>query len=796
MPRYSQANRQMAVTTPLGEDVLLLTGLKGHEAISQLFHFQIDLLAERESEVPFDKLIGQNVTVELRLASGEKRHINGIIKRLTQGGQDDLFVRFRAELVPALWLLTKKIQSRIFQHLSVPDILHEVFVGMGVSYKLNGAYHPRDYCVQYSESDFDFASRIMEEEGIYYFFQHGADSHQMIVTDVAQQHPPIPGQSTLIYEEVSGGVQEMRVTSWEKSQELCSGEYTLRDYCFELPGNHLEAKEKILDSVAIGKVTHKLQVGENDKLEIYEYPGGYARRFDGVAKTGMPQPENLQYILEDRDRTARVRMEREEGASLEVAGSSNCGNFVPGCRFTLERHFDADDEYLLTRVEHAARLEGSYRSGAVMPFKYENHFTCVPAALPHRPPRVARKPIIAGIQTATVVGPPGEDIFCDEYGRVKVLFHWDREGKQNGDSSCWVRVAQVWAGKRWGAFFWPRVGNEVVVSFEEGDPDQPLIVGSVYNAENMPWFTLPANKELGGFKSASLHGTVHKNYNGIVFNDRQGHEHLSIHSERNLSLNSEYDKMIHSGRHKGERVGVANVFTVGNLIPGGGSGGGFDAGNTMPEPPAVGILGINSQFVYGENLQVACPMNHQLVVGSSLQVCINPLGLVAGVPDIPAAPTMTSLLGSGVGGNMQLTMGSSAQITMGQSMEISFGPPKMEWHESFKDHVATCILCGVLGAAAILWVLLYDKLTGDKERANLAIVFQLLFDALLVAILGVEMAKKVGNQTVDEAFKPIFRVRPEDQALDKSNWAGYTFCTTAAALALVIAPLEATGSEE
>jgi type VI secretion system secreted protein VgrG len=206
-----------------------------------------------------------------------------------------------------------------------------------------------------------------------------------------------------------------------------------------------------------------------------------------------------------------------------------------------------------------------------------------------------------------------------------VQFHWDRQGKKDADNSCWLRVAQVWAGKGWGAFFWPRIGHEVVVTFEEGDPDQPLIIGSVYNAENMPWFSLPSHKQLSGFKSASVRGVANQNYNGIVFDDENGHEHLSIHSERNMSFNSEYDKMIHAGRHKGERVSSASVFTVGRLS-GGGSGGGFDAGDTMPEPPPIGVAGLNSVMVFGENLQVAAGLNHQLAVGNNMQICINPLG--------------------------------------------------------------------------------------------------------------------------------------------------------------------------
>ena len=312
-------------------------------------------------------------------------------------------------------------------------------------------------------------------------------------------------------------------------------------------------------------MTHKLSVGGNDQLEIYDYPGGYAQRFDGIDRRGAPQPQDLQHIFEDRDRTVRLRMEQEQAVSLEIRGTSNCGQFTAGHKFTLERHFDANGPYLLTRVEHDAHLDGDYRSDEAPAFHYENHFTCMPVALRYRPQRVTPKPVIAGIQTATVVGPSGEEIFCDKYGRVKVQFHWDREGKKDADSSCWLRVAQVWAGKGWGAFFWPRIGHEVVVSFEEGDPDQPLIIGSVYNAENMPPFRLPGAKKFGGFKSASVDGTAKENFNGIVFDDEKGKEHLSIHSERHMVINAEFDTSYTTGRHIGQRVPGARTTTVGRL---------------------------------------------------------------------------------------------------------------------------------------------------------------------------------------------------------------------------------------
>src|SRR5215467_274851 len=243
MPHYTQTDKPLVITTPLGEDVLLLTEFRCHEAISQLFTFHVELLAEAGTEIHFDRILGQPVTVEMRLASGDKRYFNGLVKRFSQGARDEKFVHFSAEVVPKLWLLTKKVRCRIFQHLSVPDILRKVFTGLDVSYEISGTFYPRDYCVQYRESDFDFASRLMEDEGIYYFFKQADGNHQLVVSDM--KNPTVEGQSKVIYEELIGGYRvDTRVKQWEKTQELRSGEYTLWDHCFELPHNHLEAKRK------------------------------------------------------------------------------------------------------------------------------------------------------------------------------------------------------------------------------------------------------------------------------------------------------------------------------------------------------------------------------------------------------------------------------------------------------------------------------------------------------------------------------------------------------------------------
>ncbi len=799
MASYSQTDRPLKITTPLGPDILLLRAFHGHEEMSRLFGFHADMVADQKDDVRFDQIIGQSVTIEMRLMDDSKRYFNGIVNRFSQAQRDETFVHFRANIVPKFWLLSKMIRSRVFQQHSVPDILKLVLLGFDISYDITGTYYKRDYVVQYRESDFDFASRLMEEEGIYYFFKHTDGNHQMVVSDNTSKHPVVPGQTSALDEELSAEVRtDMRVIAWEKIQELRSGEYTLWDHTFELPTNHLEAKEKTIVAVPVGKVVHKLNLA-NDALEIYDYPGRYAQRFDAVDPSGGDRPADIAHTFADRMRAVRLRMEQEEVLGIRIEGKRDCGQFTAGHKFTLERHFDADAPYLLTRVEHDAS-DSSYRSDQpeTDSFAYENRFTCIPESLRYRPQRVTAVPVIAGLQTATVTGPPGEEIWVDKYGRVKVQFHWDREGKLDANSSCWVRVAQIWAGKGWGAFFWPRIGHEVVVIFEEGDPDQPLIVGSVYNHDNMPWYNLPINKELGGIKSASEHGTSLQHFNAVVFCDEKGKEHLAIHSERNLTMNAEHDKQIHGGRHKGERVGVANMLTTGKIIPAGGGSGGanFNAGNPVQNPAPVGFLGLNSQVTYGVNQQVACPINHQLVVGSNYQVCLNPLGLLAGIPGAGAPQFLEGLLSGGLGGSMQYTVGASAQFTLGQSFELSVGPPKVESHAGYKEHVPTIVLCGVLSIAQLVFVIAYDVMvhsekqslkstfpnqdysdatyvgseqSGDNDRAGLSIAYQLLSDTVLSALITCECFLWKPEKDAKDDYTKIFGGTPPEHP--EVDWA-------------------------
>ncbi len=534
MANYIQENRILEVTTPLGPDKLLLTGFSGQEGISQLFHFHLDLVAENDQEIQFEKLLGQKITVRVgrggKYSADQSHYFNGITAAVSQGSQDDRLTSYQIQMVPMLWLLTRKVQSRIFQHKTVPDILKEVLTGIDVEFEIRGDFEQREYCVQYRETDFEFASRLMEEEGIYYFFKHTKDGHKMVLANTPQSHPEIPWDSKLIFEQVEGGArEEERISAWEKMQELRSGKTTLWDHHFELPHKHLETEKTILPTVEVGKVTHQLKVGNNDKLELYDYPGAYAQRFDGIDKGGGQQPDKLQKIFEDNLRTVGIRMQQEALPSLVIRGDSNCRQLMSGYKFTLTRHFNGNGQYVFTSVTHSARE--TYETGKPDSQHYSNSFTCIPLALPFRPQRLTPKPTVHGTQTAIVEGPDGEEIFTDKYGRVKVQFHWDRQGKHDADSSCWVRVGTPWAGTNWGAIQIPRIGQEVIVDFLEGDPDRPIVIGSVYNAREMPPYTLPDHKTVSTVKSRSSKGGTTSNFNELRFEDIKGGEQVFLHAE-------------------------------------------------------------------------------------------------------------------------------------------------------------------------------------------------------------------------------------------------------------------------
>ena len=543
MATYTQANRQMELITPLGQDKLLMVGFSGTEALSDLFHYEIDCVSEANTDIPFDGLIGQSITIRLNLPDNKKRYFNGICSRFSRGDVGTLFTSYKLEIVPKIWLLTQKAQSRIFQHINIPDILKKVLTGFDVSYNIQGTFHPRDYCVQYRETDFNFLSRLLEEEGIYYYFKHTQSGHQMVLANTPMSHENLPENATLIHTSHAGVAGNMsRIYGWRKTQELTSGKVTLWDHCFELPHKHLETEKPIQESAAMGEVTHKLKLSANGSLEIYDYPGAYAQRFDGIDKGGGEKPADLQKIFEDNARTVGIRMQAVASPTLYAEAKSSYRNVSAGFKFTFQATasdpastgMKAAGSYVITHVEHKCKLSSNYMAGDWGGTDYENEFKCMPAALPFRPEMKTEKPVVHGTQTAVVVGPSGEEIFTDKYSRVKVQFHWDREGKNNADSSCWLRVGTPWAGKNWGMIHIPRIGQEVIVDFLEGDPDQPIIIGSVYNSDMMPPYKLPDNKTQSGIKSrSSLKGTP-TDFNELRFEDLKDSEHIYFHAQKDF----------------------------------------------------------------------------------------------------------------------------------------------------------------------------------------------------------------------------------------------------------------------
>lgn len=591
------SGRKMRITTPLGPDALALTHLSGSEWISGLYQFELSVQSPRRKPIEFGEILGQDVRVDIELPSPtwdaaltngqfpelKSRRFCGIVQQIEERNFDTHFRYYRLSVQPRLWLWTQKSDCQIFQEKSVPQILKQILDGLHVKFQLRDGYEQRPYCVQYNESMYDFARRIMVEEGIFFYFEHqyeGQDDEQrqrgerLVVTDSIVSLPkvlnvadPDSSEDTQIeFEDVDGGNRpELRISAWHQRQQIVTTKCTVRDHSFQLPGQTLEADEEVPEQVEIAGQQHHLAPLDHD-LETYHYPGDYAKRFDGIGAGGASRPDAVKKIFEENAVVAKRLVEKHASQSIQVNGESNCPQLVPGHKFTLHREHVVSGPYLVNRVEHDARLNSDFRSGEsevdpkseLKEHAYENRFVCQAEVQPFQPQPGPAKPLIHGYQTATVVGPEGEEVFSDKFGRIKVQFHWDRQGKKDANSSCWIRVSQIWAGNRWGAFFWPRVGHEVVVVFENGDPDCPLIVGSVYNAQNMPPLPLPDRLHSSGIKSCTFGGNPIHNFSCLIFHDGAGQEYLQVHSETHECMTSETTKVGFSAGPRADFQGSSN----------------------------------------------------------------------------------------------------------------------------------------------------------------------------------------------------------------------------------------------
>ena len=504
MPEDTPPPLQMTlVTSPdLG---LKFKSLSGQEEMSRLFEYQVIAVSEDQT-VSADDILGKNVAASIEVADGTQRWFHGVVAAFGIDGVQGRLFSYRLTLRPWLWLLTRSSNVRIFQNQSTLDIVKAVFGEYTSTFvdETSGSYNPRTYCVQYRETDFNFVSRLMEEEGIFYYFRHTQDKHELVLADAPGTHVATPGFETIIYLEDDRELAEAQaINEWHMRHEIQTGKVTLGDYNFETPSTSL------LSTTVAGTRSHD----EHDH-EMYDYPGLHAVKADG-------------------DTRAQVRLDEASSRFTRFTGAGNTPGLAPGALFTLSNHprddQNADYVVLSTQIE---MQQAGYEAGIPGDTLFGCTFVATGSTDPFRPARISRKPTVGGPQTALVVGDgDAGDIKPDEYGRVKVQFHWDRLGQKDANSSCWLRVASASAGNGWGMFSLPRLGQEVVVAFLEGDPDQPMIVGSVYNAEQKVPYVLPDNATVSTVKSRSKQGEA-TDFNELRFEDLPGSEYMLLHAQK------------------------------------------------------------------------------------------------------------------------------------------------------------------------------------------------------------------------------------------------------------------------
>ena len=502
----SQASTYLTFSSPLGADALLVRSLRGVERISEPFKFELELFSE-DAALSFDSIVGKNACVSVAMPDDSTRYINGVVVRFAQGGRDLRYTRYHAELRPWFWVLRRHVDCRVFQEMTALEIIEKVFGDLAYTdyeNKCTGSFATRDYCVMYQESAFDFVSRLLEDEGCYYYFTHAADKHTLVLANSADAYAAVAGSATLGYEDQRRvDWPEQLVTSCRVEKRVIPKEFWMDDYNFETPATDLHAKS----------------AGSAGKHGLAEYPGGFTVKADGETKAGL-------------------RLDAYEAEENQLAGESHCRGFSAGAKFTLENHprDDANAEHVLVEVVHDAAHDG-----------YRNTFVALPATVVARPRTRTPRPRIPGSQTAVVKGKSGEEIWTDSYGRIKVRFHWDYQGDADGyadeKSSCWVRVAHSWAGKGWGSIFIPRVGMEVVVTFLNGDPDRPLVTGCVYNATQTVPYALPDNQTRSTVKSESSKEGAGE-YNELRFEDKKDAEEIYVHAEKDVLVEIENNRTV------------------------------------------------------------------------------------------------------------------------------------------------------------------------------------------------------------------------------------------------------------
>jgi type VI secretion system secreted protein VgrG len=537
-----QKDRLLSLVTPLGADVLVPFGFQGREAMSELFEFTIDMVADQgklATSPPHGidpaRLLGQKVTLSVKRSAGERRHFNGIVSRLTHGMPYSTGLRaFRATIVPDLWITTRKRNFRVFQDVNLRDIVTKVLSAskLRAVFRAIGGTTVRSYCVQYDETDFNFICRLLEEEGLFFFFRHTSSSHELVIGDASSHYEEAQDREVVFT--TATGFNSGALSTWEWNSDIVTGKITQRDYDFEAPSKDLTTTDTTRLTPAILK-----------DIEAYHYPGRYVDKAIGTklgeARTGAHSAEHT-----------------------VISASGSAPGFAAGAKAKLTNHPYPNEKgksFVCIAVDHVARDDsqlGQSSGGG----DYSNSFRAIPADVVFRPQRRAARALVQGPLTAIVVGPKGEEIHVDKHGRIRIQFHWDREGAKDGKTTCWVRVAQSLAGKGWGSQFIPRVGMEVVVQFLNGDPDRPLVTGAVYNGENTPPYALPDSKTQSGIKTRSSPKGGGEDFNELRFEDKKGEEEVYLHAQKDFSQVVENDETLDVGNDQKITVKKNRAVTV------------------------------------------------------------------------------------------------------------------------------------------------------------------------------------------------------------------------------------------
>ena len=539
MAALKQDKRSVKIFSSLPEHTLLFNSMSGAERLSELYDYRLEVISE-DHALALDDLLGTDLTVELELsessavAAGNYRYFHGYVADCAHVAGTGEYAHYELSIRPWFWFLTRTADCRIFQDKSVPEIIKDVFGDSGFSdfeEKLSGKYEKWRYCVQYRESDFAFLSRLMEHEGIYYYFKHERGKHKLVLADSYSAHTTIAHYNKVPFYPVGGSQLRERdhLHSWQLRKQLQPGKFAARDFNFETPKSDL---------------TTQLQIkGKHAKAdyEVFDYPGKYP------GKSGVP-------VVATGEKTTRYRMEQLSVQHEVAVGEGNAQGLAAGHLFTLMNcdRKDQNREYLIVESYCKFNLD-DILSDSSGDFNFAARTEAIVARQQFRPPMVTPRPMVRGPQTAIVVGKKGEEIWTDKYGRVKLQFHWDRYGKSDENSSCWVRVSQAWAGQGWGTMHLPRIGHEVIVEFLEGDPDRPIVTGCVYNGDNGVPYDLPANQTQSGIKSRSTKKGATANFNEIRLEDKKDEEEVYIHAEKDLNVVVENDSTLKIGFEKKDK---------------------------------------------------------------------------------------------------------------------------------------------------------------------------------------------------------------------------------------------------